>query len=418
MRDMTNPFAALVSQGTDVLLTLLAMHRADRRPDKIDLGVGVYRDENGQTPVLRAVKAAEARLVSEQTTKAYLGAEGDIRFTERLAEVVFGPSAHNPRRFGIQTPGGTGALRLGAELLTLGAPDSCIWMGSPTWPNHAPIFEDAGLLTMPHVYIDPVSGDIVLDEMLGALAGARPGDIVLLHGCCHNPTGTHFTLEAWRKLASFCNARGLVPFIDLAYQGLGDGLEEDVAGMRLLLAAVPNAFVAYSCDKNFGLYRERVGALWVQTSSPELTDLVKANIVAVARGLWSMPPDHGAAIVRVILDDPALAKDWRNELAEMRTRLNAMRMALAAMHPVLAPIAEQRGLFSILPIDPDTVADLRASHGIYMVDSGRINIAGLNPGNLARFGEALLPHLAAFPSRQALSDTVLSYPLPAREAAS
>jgi aromatic-amino-acid transaminase len=392
------PFAALCPRQPDALLALITMHRADPRPDKIDVGVGVYRDEEGLTPVMRAVKRAEARLLSDQQSKSYLGAEGDIRFAELLMELAFGEARRDTRCFGLQTPGGTGALRLGAQLLACAAPASRVWMSRPTWPNHAPIFAEAGLEALVHPYFDPESGGIAFEAMLDALRQSRQGDVILLHGCCHNPTGTQFTTEQWASLASLCIGRGLIPFVDIAYQGLGDGLDADGAGMRLLLEAVPTALVAYSCDKNFALYRDRVGALVVQAATKELGALARANALALARSLWSMPPDHGAAVVRTILDENELRISWSDELDDMRNRLNRMRADLAATHPALAPIASQRGLFSLLPIEAGAVAAMRESHGIYMPADGRINLAGLNETNLSRFVEGLLPHLKASPA--------------------
>ncbi|ODU22513.1 MAG: aromatic amino acid aminotransferase [Sphingomonas sp. SCN 67-18] len=389
MSDPHCPFAALSPQNPDGLLALIAMHRADPRPGKIDLGVGIYRDADGRTPVMRAVKAAEARLLAEQPTKAYLGSEGDPRYAELIAELLLGPGADDPRRFCLQTPGGTGALRLGAELIARMAPQARVWIGDPTWPNHGPIFSAARLVPIAHAFFDRATGTIAFDAMMAALADARAGDVLLLHGGCHNPTGTQFSPDQWRALAQFCIARGLLPFIDLAYQGLGDGLDEDAGGVRLMVDAVPGAMIAYSCDKNFGLYRERVGALWIQAATPITADLARANLLTLARILWSMPPDHGAAVVRIILDDAALAQDWRAELTTMRARLNAVRGSLAAAHPALAAIAGQRGMFSLLPVGPDAVARLRQEHGIHMAGSGRINIAGLSPANLPRFTDAL-----------------------------
>jgi aromatic-amino-acid transaminase len=387
------PFSALRPQQPDALLALITMHRTDARADKIDVGVGVYRDETGQTPVMRAVKAAEARLLSEQRSKAYLGAEGDVRFTELLMELVFEAARPDGRCFGLQTPGGTGALRLGAQLLARATPAARVWVSRPTWPNHAPIFAEAGLATLVHPYLDFETGRIAFEAMLDALEQSRLGDVILLHGCCHNPTGTQFTLEQWWTLGELCNRRGLIPFIDLAYQGLGDGIEADGAGARLLLDAVPTALLAYSCDKNFALYRDRVGALFVQAANSRLAELAQANALALARSLWSMPPDHGAAVARTILDERELRGTWHDELDRMRVRLNRMRAALAAAHPALTSIALQRGLFSLLPIDKAAVAAMRESHGIYMPADGRINIAGLNESNLGRFVDGLLPHL-------------------------
>ncbi|MEG3176676.1 amino acid aminotransferase [Sphingomonas sp. RB3P16] len=390
----TPMFSSLERQPPDALLAVIGLHRADPRPDKIDLGVGVYRDATGATPVMRAVKAAEARLLAEQPSKSYLGAEGDQRFTDLLAPIALGTArARDQRITGIQTPGGTGALRLAAELIARTRRAPTIWIGTPTWPNHAPIFHAAGLAVRAHRYYDADRSDIDFDACLAMLGEAEVGDVVLLHGCCHNPTGTAFSDDQWVELAALIAVRGLVPLIDLAYQGLGRGLEEDASGARAVLDAVPEALVAYSCDKNFAMYRERVGALWVQAATPAAALPVRETMLVLARSLWSMPPDHGAAAVRLILEDPALAADWRDELDGMRLRINGLRASLGAAHPKLECIARQQGLFALLPIDRLAVAMLRADHGIYMPDSGRINIAGLNDARCARFVAALSPCL-------------------------
>ncbi len=385
---------ALDRQPADALLALIGLHRDDPRPGKIDIGVGVYRDASGATPVLRAVKAAERRLVAEQPTKAYLGPEGDVRFVALLAPILFGPGlAASPRLTGVQTPGGTGALRLGAELLARAAPGARVWMGSPTWPNHAPIFAEAGLRVEDHRYFDPATSDLDFDGMMLALGHAAAGDVVLLHGCCHNPTGTGFSRDQWRALADLLADRGLVPFVDIAYQGLGDGLDGDAAGLRLLLDTVGEALVAYSCDKNFGLYRERTGALWAMGAAAASMPAIRDNLLVLARGLWSMPPDHGAAVVRVILEDPTLAADWRIELDGMRRRIATLRRSLAAAHPRLRPIARQRGMFAMLPLSPAEVATLRERNAIYMAADGRINVAGLRLETIDLVADALRPFL-------------------------
>lgn len=387
-------FATLERQPPDALLAVIGLHRADPRTDKIDLGVGVYRDATGATPVMRAIKAAEARLVAEQQSKSYLGAEGDQRFTDLLAAIALGAARADDRRItGIQTPGGTGALRLAAELIARTGGTPTIWIGTPTWPNHGPIFREAGLAVRTHAYFDAARSAIDFDAFVTTLDEAVAGDVVLLHGCCHNPTGTAFSDGQWAELAVLMAQRGLVPLIDLAYQGLGRGLEEDAAGARALLAAVPEALLAYSCDKNFALYRERVGALWVQAATPAAAVPVRETMLVLARSLWSMPPDHGAAAVRLILEDRAAAADWRDELDGMRLRLDGLRATLGTAHPHLAFIARQQGLFALLPIDRAAVAALRADHGIYMPDSGRINIAGLNEASCPRFIAALSPYL-------------------------
>jgi aromatic-amino-acid transaminase len=390
----TSLFAGLESQAPDALLGLIGLFRADPRADKIDLGVGIYRDEAGATPVMRAVKAAETRLLAEQMTKAYLGPEGDALYTDLLARIVFGDGlVASDRLTGIQTPGGTGALRLGAELLRRARPDATVWIGHPTWPNHTPIFGEAGLAVRTHRFFESRTGGIDFDGMMADLAAARTGDVLLLHGCCHNPTGASFTGAQWDEIARLCATRGMLPFIDLAYQGLGDGLEQDADAMRRLLERLPDALVAYSCDKNFGLYRDRLGALWGLGESASVTNLIHGNMLSLARSLWSMPPDHGAAIVRIILQSPDLRADWIAELEQMRARINALRSSLAAAHPALTPIARQRGMFAMLPITPAAVIALRETHGIYMAGNGRINIAGLRLDTIPTFIAGLTPHL-------------------------
>lgn len=387
-------FGALASQAPDALLGLIALYRDDPRVEKIDLGVGVFRDDAGRTPVMRAVKAAEAILLAEQGSKSYLGAEGDVGYAELLAEVALGSElARSPRIVGVQTPGGTGALRLGAELLARALPDATIWIGSPTWPNHAPIFTEAGLKPRAHRFYDMASAQVDFAAMLEDLNAAVAGDVLLLHGCCHNPTGASLSSEQWQGVSDICARKGIIPFIDLAYQGLGDGLDEDATATRAVFDTLPNVLLAYSCDKNFGLYRERVGALWVQSGSAEESGLVRGNMLALARSLWSMPPDHGAAIVRTILERADLRADWIAELAEMRDRINMLRQMLAQSHRGLAFIGAQRGMFAMLPIDKDAVIALRREQAIYMAGNARINIAGLSAGNMSHFVAGLLPHL-------------------------
>lgn len=387
-------FGKLERQSPDALLAVIGMHRADPRPHKIDVGVGVYRDEAGATPVMRAVKTAEARLLANQVSKSYLGAEGDQLFTNILARVSLGDEVPWSRITGIQTPGGTGALRLAAELIARSGRDPSIWIGTPSWPNHGPIFLEAGLTVRNHVYYDAERADIDFDAFVAALANAAAGDVVLLHGCCHNPTGTAFSPDQWAALTSIMIERGLVPLIDLAYQGLGQGLDEDASGTRTMLRAVPEAMVAYSCDKNFALYRERVGALWVMATTPGAVVPIRENLLALARSLWSMPPDHGAAVVRLILEDANLIADWKSELAAMCARINALRAIISAAHPVLAPIKSQQGLFALLPLASGAAAALRSEQGIYLPDSGRINVAGLSHSTIKGFMAALAPHLA------------------------
>lgn len=378
----------------DALLALIGLCRADPRPTKIDVGVGVYRDASGGTPILRSVKAAEKILLETQETKSYLGSDGDTRFTELIKEIVFGSEmATDARITGIQTPGGCGALRLGAELLN-SAGARRIFVGEPTWPNHGPLLACAGLETIEYGYYDKLSRTVCFDAMMSAIAGGQAGDIVLLHGCCHNPTGADLSIEQWDQLSRVVAERGLVPFIDLAYQGLGNGLDADAAGTRLMVERVDQALVAQSCDKNFGLYRERTGCLFVKAGSKDSAKVVHGNMLSLARTNWSMPPDHGAALVRVILDTPELAADWRAELTEMLTRIRDLRARLAAADPRLAYIDEQNGMFSMLPLTPEQVLELRKDEGFYMAGSGRFNIAGLSDENVDRFASAVAAKLA------------------------
>ncbi len=381
-------FGALKAQPQDPLLALMAEFRTDKREAKIDLGVGMYRDATGITPVMRAVKVAERTLLETQTTKGYMGPEGDPIFVELLKPLVFGAAmAKSDRIVGLQTPGGTGALRLGAELIAAVSPRANVWLGEPTWPNHRPLLAAARLGVEGFKHFDKTSQMLLFDETMGALTRAAPGDVVLLQACCHNPTGADYTMDQWRTIAETLAARGLIPFFDFAYQGLGDGLDADAAGMRLVLDHVDEALIGYASDKNFGVYRERVGALYVVTNNPRA---VYSQAMALARANWSMPSDHGAAVVRLVLQSPELTRDWMAELDTMRARILSNRARLAALNPRLASVERQRGMFSQIQIAPEAVARLKDEHGIYMVGSGRINVAGFrDDGEIERFAKAV-----------------------------
>jgi len=384
----------LEPQPGDALLALIGMVRRDPRAHRIDLGVGVYRDAAGATPILRAVKAAERILTDTQETKAYLGGEGDVRFVELMKEMVFGPgAASDPRIVGLQTPGGCGALRLGAELIRRANPAARIFIGQPTWPNHVPLIGSVGVEIVETPFYDRGDCCVRFDEMMGALDAARPGDLILVHGCCHNPTGADLTPDQWQALAAFVGRRGLIPFVDLAYQGLGYGLEQDARGTRLLVDAAETALVAHSNDKNFGVYRDRVGSLHLKAPSPDLAQTAYSNLLVIARTIWSMPPDHGAAVVRIVLDTPDLAADWHAELTEMCGRIRSLRARLAGFDPRLAYIEQQNGMFSMLPLTPDSIVELRDSEAIYMAGSGRFNVAGLSDENVDRFASAVVERL-------------------------
>lgn len=379
-------------QAPDALLALIRLYAADPRGDKIDLGVGVYRTEDGDTPVFAAIKQAEQRLVDEQDSKSYLGPEGDMGFVNALMPYIFGGDpTRNGRISGMQTPGGTGAVRL-ALALAQKAGVKRIHMGVPSWPNHAQILGDLGMELVPFDHANP-DGSANADAVLGAINSAGEDAAVLLHACCHNPTGIDYTSEEWAQIADAFADSGTFPIIDSAYQGLGQGLEEDAVGLRAVLDKVPEAFIAYSCDKNFGQYRDRVGAFYVLAQDKAALDTAFSNANALARACWSMPPDHGGAAVRIILRDPDLTRLWVAELDEMRARMRGVRDALSnegtAGRIDLTPLATQNGLFAMLPVTKDEVAALREDHGIYMAGSGRINIAGLTQGNLPKFVAAL-----------------------------
>ena len=379
-------------QAPDALLALIRLHAADPRDDKIDLGVGVYRTEEGATPVFAAIKAAEQRLVDEQDSKSYLGPEGDMGFVNALMPYIFGANATMGGRIaGMQTPGGTGAVRL-ALALAKRAGVKRVHMGTPSWPNHAQIMADLDLEMAGFDHAHP-DGTANIEAVLGAIRGAGPDEAVLLHACCHNPSGIDYTAEDWAAIAEAVAETGIFPIVDSAYQGLGQGMDEDAAGMRLLLSKVPEALVAYSCDKNFGMYRDRVGAFYAMSERPDTLEAIFSNANAFARASWSMPPDHGAAAVRLILRDPDLTRLWLAELDEMRARMRQVRDALGAAGTAgridLTPLASQNGLFSIIPVSKEEVAALREEHGIYMAASGRINIAGLTMGNIGKFTAAL-----------------------------
>ncbi|AWK88161.1 amino acid aminotransferase [Azospirillum thermophilum] len=379
-------FDALSRQPDDALLALIGLYNQDSRPGKVDLGVGVYRDEAGRTPVFRAVKAAERLLLESQDSKAYIGLEGDTLYLERLWNLVGGAAGRRVVAAGVQTPGGSGALRLAADLLLRGG---CrrILVGTPTWPNHVGIFGAAGLTVSSHPFFDAAGQTVLFDRMVEALEAAGPGDAALLHGSCHNPTGAPLSADQWAVLAATLEKRGVLPLVDLAYQGFGRGLEEDAAGLRHLIAAVPETLVAVSSSKSFGLYRERTGAIFAVSASADAAALARSNLMALARTSYSMPPDHGAAVVRTILGDEALTRDWREELEGMRARIVGLRRALAAglapVWPALSAIEGQEGMFSLLPLTEAEVLRLRAEHAIYMPTSGRINIAGLKTADVA-----------------------------------
>jgi aspartate/tyrosine/aromatic aminotransferase len=374
----------------DSILGVTAAFRRDTSPDKVDLGVGVYRDSNGNTPVPAAVREAERAMLAEQITKTYVGPAGNLDFNERIVDLALGPLAARlrERTATIQTVGGCGALRLGAELLRASNPQAVVHVSTPTWANHEPLLGTSGLTLQRYPYYDPATRSVAEGPLLEAVGKLPSGSVVLLHGCCHNPTGVDLEPRHWTALADIIASRGLLPFVDLAYQGFGDDIENDVVGLRILAERVPELLLAISCSKNFGLYRERTGALAVVGSSPDAAAAIATHQARIARRLYSMPPDHGAAVVARVLADPQLRADWMREVAEMVARMKSLRSLLADRLSALRPdldfgwLTRQRGMFSLLGLDDARVTALRERHHIYMPQDGRVNVAGISDDNV------------------------------------
>ncbi len=381
----------------DAILGLTEAFKADQRADKINLGVGVYKDPNGQTPVLDSVKQAEQRIYQAQKDKSYLPIDGDPEYGRIVRAMAFGedhPVVTANRATTAHTPGGTGALRVVGDYLKRQHPDITIHLPDPTWANHPQIFAAAGVNTAKYPYLDPRKLAIDLDAMLDALGKLPAGDAVLVHGCCHNPTGADPDADQWQRIADVLAERGLLAIVDLAYQGFGDGLEEDVVGLRTLADTVPELMVCTSYSKNFSLYNERVGSLSVVAADADAAKAVQSHVKAAIRANYSNPPAHGAAIVRTIRSDVGLTEQWKGELASMRNRINAMRRQFAdglkvAGGPDWPFIVEQRGMFSLTPLTPEQVDRLKDEFAVYAVRSGRINVAGMTESNLPRLCEAI-----------------------------
>ena len=392
-------FENLKPVAIDPILGLMIAFKADNRLEKIDLGVGVYQDDRGRTPVMASVKEAEARLMEVETTKSYQGMAGDPDYNHRMLELLFG-GEHSILKSGriksIQAPGGSGALKVGAEVIRRARPESKLWIGVPTWPNHVPLLGGTGFEIKEYPYYDLESHRIDSDRMIEALKQVPAGDLVLLHGCCHNPTGADLTHDQWDLIADLALERGFIPFIDTAYQGLGDGIDEDAYGMRMMADRLPEVIVASSCSKNFGLYRERTGSITFITKTPQQADIVVSQAMSTARSIYSMPPAHGALLVSMVLGDPALNHQWRSELEEVRLRIKAMRGLLCdslAGNPAgmdFGHIKHQKGMFSFLGITSSQLERLREEFGIYIVSSTRINLAGVNSTNIDHLTQSLL----------------------------
>ncbi|PTM79357.1 aromatic amino acid aminotransferase [Cereibacter johrii] len=374
---------ALKPQPADKILQLIQMFREDARADKIDLGVGVYKDPTGLTPVMRAVKTAEKRLWEVETTKTYTGLAGEPAYNAAMAKLILAGAVAADRVASVATPGGTGAVRQALELIRMASPDATVWISNPTWPNHLSIVKYLGIPMREYRYFDAETGAVDAEGMMEDLAGVKAGDVVLLHGCCHNPTGANPNPVQWLAICESLARTGAVPLIDLAYQGFGDGLEMDAAATRLLATKLPEVLIAASCSKNFGIYRERTGIL-IAIGEAAGRGTVQANLNFLNRQNYSFPPDHGARLVTMILEDETLSADWKAELEEVRLNMLTLRRQLAdALQAETGSnrfgfVAEHRGMFSRLGITPAEVERLRTEHGVYMVGDSRLNIAGLN----------------------------------------
>ena len=392
-------FENLKPVAIDPILGLMVAFKADNRAEKIDLGVGVYQDDRGRTPVMASVKEAESRLMELETTKAYQGMAGDPDYNQRMMELLLGKDhsiLSTGRVKSIQAPGGSGALRVGAEVIRRARPESKLWVGIPTWPNHIPLLGSAGFDIKQYPYYDMDARQVDTEKMMETLRQIPVGDLVLLHGCCHNPTGADLTNEQWDSIADLALERGFIPFIDTAYQGLGNGLDQDAYGMRMMAERLPEVIIASSCSKNFGLYRERTGSITFIAETSEQADIVVSQAMSTARSIYSMPPAHGALLVSMVLGDPQLRSQWETELEEVRLRIKSMRNLLCdslennAAGMDFSHIKRQNGMFSFLGITTPQLERLRTEFGIYIVSSTRINLAGVNSNNIKHLTESLL----------------------------
>jgi aspartate aminotransferase len=389
-------FEHLKELPADKIIALMAEYREDPRADKIDLGVGVYKDASGNTPVMRAVKAAEKQLWEVETTKTYTALAGDPAFGRALSGLVLGDTVEEERLAFAAQPGGTGAIHQALELIQMATPEATVWLSAPTWPNHPSIIRHLGMKMTEYRYFDNETRAVDFAGMMEDLGAVKPGDVVLLHGACHNPTGANLTLPQWDEVATLLEAKGAVPLIDIAYQGFGDGLEDDAAGTRLVASRLPETMIAASCSKNFGLYRERTGLLMAVAPTAKSKALTQASLAHLNRQNFSFPPDHGARLVQMILDDPALRADWAAELEAVRTGMLDLRKRLAdALRARTGSdrfgfIAEHRGMFSRLGATPEQVAYMRDKHAIYMVGDSRMNIAGLNEKTIDLVADAIV----------------------------
>jgi aspartate aminotransferase len=389
-------FETLQPQPADKILALMAQYREDPRTDKIDLGVGVYKDATGLTPVMRAIKTAEHKLWESQDSKAYVGLVGDPAFGDAMVKLVLSDSVPRDSIAAAATPGGTGAVRQAFELIQMARPEARVFVSNPTWPNHISMLQYVGIEMVPYRYFDDETRGVDFDGMIADLKTAKAGDVVLLHGCCHNPTGANLNGAQWDEVIEVLKSTGATPMVDIAYQGFGEGLEEDAAATRKVAAALPETIIAASCSKNFGIYRERTGMLMVVAQDSSTKGLNQATLAFLNRQNFSFPPDHGARLVTMILNDDAMRADWMAELEAIRTSMLGLRKDLAGELQRLSGsdrfgfLAQHRGMFSRLGTTPEMVEKLRVDAGIYMIGDSRMNIAGLNAQTIPVLAKAII----------------------------
>jgi len=389
-------FEHLDAPMQDPILSLTVAFREDPRPEKIDLGIGVYRNSEGITPIMEAVRTAAIELAGTQVTKSYVGLAGDEHFNRAMTDLLLADTAAHSRAAAIQTPGASGALRMLADLIAYSRPGATVWISNPSYVNHRPVMEAAGLTVREYTYFNTDTKAVDEEAMLAQIESLGEQDVLLLHGCCHNPTGGDISIESWQRIAELTHERGFLPFVDIAYQGFGDGLMEDAAGLRVLADSVPELVIATSCSKNFGLYRERTGAAIVVGQTPEDSLKAKGHIQRMARATYTMPPDHGAALVSMILNREELKANWMKELASMNQRINGLREQLvvgfreASDSDRFDYFGEHRGMFSVTGLSPAQIEQLKQDHAIYVVGGGRVNIAGLTEKDIPQVVKAFM----------------------------
>ena len=389
-------FETLKEQPADKILALMQMFKEDPRADKIDLGVGVYKDASGHTPIMAAIKDAEKLLWEQETTKTYVALAGDPAFSDAMVSLVLGDAVARSKVAAVATPGGTGAVRQAFELAKMANPDARVFVSDPTWPNHLSILRHLDIPVVNYRYFDGETRGVDFDGMMSDLADAKAGDVILLHGCCHNPTGANLNLTQWAEVVALLQKTGATPMIDIAYQGFGDGLDEDAAATRLVASSVPETIIAASCSKNFGIYRERTGLLMLVSQDGGAHKMNQGTLAYLNRQNYSFPPDHGARLVTMVLTDPALRSAWTKELEDVRLSMLGLRQSLADELQRLSGsnrfgfLAQRRGMFSRLGTSPDKVELLRQRHGIYMVGDSRLNIAGLNAKSIPILAAAIV----------------------------